>query len=134
LTIRAGADRRSSGSSSSVSRNGALPARPVAPDPGVVDQHVEPLLVAADLAPEPAHLLQRGEVGEVGVEAVAPGRLHDLAAGVLQPRLGPPVQQDGGAARGELARERPAKAVGGPGDQDGLLIDGSHRRHASAGG
>src|SRR5262249_14198599 len=92
------------------------------------DEDVEAVMLGEDLVGEPADLRQRGEVGQVERQAVVAGGLADLAPDRLAPRGGAPVHEDGGAGRGQLARERFAEAIGGAGDENDLPLERSHAR------
>ena len=99
---------------------------PTTADPGVVHEHVEPRLVALDLAGETAHRLERREVGPVDAQPVVARSLADLLGRARQPVRAAAVEQHGRTARGQVLRQRPAEPVGGAGDEDRLLVEGTH--------
>src|SRR6266568_1621671 len=100
---------------------------PTTADPGVVHEHVEPRLVALDLAGETAHRLERREVGPVDAQPVVVRSLADLLGRARQPVRAAAVEQHGRTARGQVLRQRPAEPVGGAGDEDRLLVEGTHQ-------
>src|SRR5690606_18846104 len=87
------------------------------PDPGVVDEHVEPVVVPGGRAGEGA---DRGERGEVrGVEAgaapaIAPDLSDEGGAPLPVPTVDDDVRARGGDAEGDLTAEPVRRA----GDQD----------------
>src|SRR5687767_7674085 len=89
-------------------------------DPGVVHEHVEPLIIPKDGGAERANLLERREVGRI--ERSTPLALgHDLLHERCTALAIAPVDDDVRAAGGETSRNLAAKAVGGSRDHDDLL-------------
>ena len=97
-----------------------------APDPGVVDQEVQPLGAGQDRFGQPPHLGQRGEVGEIDAEAVVPGGLLDLAERRLPARRIAAVEQHRRPPGGQLPCDGLAEPIGRAGDENDLVGNGSH--------
>jgi len=92
--------------------------------PGVVDQHVKPVVIGADALGQAAHFLKRIEVRAVVAELVVAGLARDLRQRSLTALLASAVQQQCGPLAGELGGDGLAEPVGRAGDEDGLLVDG----------
>ncbi len=95
-------------------------------DAGVIDEHVESLELAGESLTEPAHLLQRGEVGAQPAQPRVSRGLFDARQRLVPPALVAAVQEHRRARRGELGGERPPETVGGAGDQNRLLVECPH--------
>ena len=51
---------------------------------GIVDQHIDPPFIAQQGVGEISDLLQAGEIGNIGLQVVIPGRSGDLPAGDVE--------------------------------------------------
>ena len=113
---------------------GALPASPPHADPGVADEHVEAVGLALHRHGEASDLPQVGEVGAQEAQAGARRALTQLLEGLRAALRAAPVQQQPRARGRELAGQGTPEAVGGPGDEDGLLLERRHAREPTAAG
>jgi hypothetical protein len=89
-------------------------------DAGVVDQHVQTVVGAEHGLGEVADLIEAGEIGAVEFEVRISARALDLRQHRVALRLVAAVQQDACAVAGQAGGDKPAKAIGGSGDKDGL--------------
>ena len=71
---------------------------------------------------QPAHLVERGEVGPVAAGLIVVRSLADLAHRGLHALLVSSVQQYRGPGSGQVVGDSPPKPVGGAGDQDRRFI------------
>ncbi len=95
------------------------------PDPGVVHQHVQGVVLGEHGVRQPVHLTERGEVGLHGVDG-DPVLPLDLGDQVRQPIGTAAVGHHLGPVRGQAVDQGPAQPGRGSGDEDGLLVQGMH--------
>ena len=99
---------------------GALLTAAGGADPGVVDEHVDPGLLEQGVGKLP-DLVQRGEIRPSPFQLAA-GPRPQLLEQRLTLLLVSPVEDEAGAARGQLVCEPLAEAIRRPGDHDRPLV------------
>src|SRR5205085_6598358 len=103
-------------------RPGRLPASHA----GVVDEHVQAVVVLLDLARQAARRPERGEVGQIAADAIVARVLPDRVGGARQLDRVPAVDQYGRALGRQPLGDGAPEPVGGAGHEDGRVLDGPH--------
>ena len=103
-----------------------LPLRVQGGDPGVVDEHIEAIVLVGHVGRQQPDVVESGEIRDVRAVAVVSRSLAKLGSHALASFAVAAVNQHGGAAIRERTSGRQAQAVGGPGDQDRLFGERAH--------